>query len=99
MLRRLWFVILNEDLPDVGRVQFTLPRESCTIRTYLASRKDTRDQHTFRSGQAVRFALLRARSLNLNGRYGGGRPQLIVELEGDVLVFCQRLGPVGPSQR
>lgn len=96
MLRRPSFIILNEDLPGVLRVQFTLPRESCTLRICLTSRKDTRDQHTSRSGQAVRFALLRARSLDLNGRYGGGRPQLIGELEGDVLVFCQRLGPIGP---
>jgi hypothetical protein len=50
----------------------------------------------FRSGQAVRFALLRARSLDRLGRYGGGHPQPIEQLGGDVLVvFASVLVPMG----
>jgi hypothetical protein len=64
----------------------------------MASRQTHPIRTPFRSGQAVRIALLRARSLDRSGRNGGGRPRLIGELGGDVLVvFASILVPWGPS--
>ena len=62
----------------------------------MASRQTHPISTPFGSGQAVRFALLRARSLDRLGRYGGGHPQPIKELGGDVLViFASVLVPKG----